>query len=144
MKAGKFSMVSRSVWRSGRFKSLGSERAKLVYFYFLTCEHQNGLGCYRLPDGYAVDDLGWSIADYRAAKAECEAASLIRYDEETQEIFVEKWLQNNPAQNRKHLVGMAKAALNVESAAFGELLDVALAELDKQLQPDPPPRPGYR
>ncbi len=144
MKAGKFSMVSRSVWRSGRFKSLGSERAKLVYFYFLTCEHQNGLGCYRLPDGYAVDDLGWSLADYRSAKAECIAASLVRYDEETQEIFVEKWLQNNPAQNRKHLVGMAKAALNVESASFGELLDVALAELDKQLQPDPPQRPAYR
>lgn len=144
MKSGKFSMVSRSLWRSERFKHLRSDKGKLVYFYFLTCEHQNGLGCYRLPDGYAVDDLGWNLEEYRAAKADCEEASLIRYDIGTQEIFIEKWLRNNPAQNRKHLTGMAKSALNVESEEFQELLNEALTEMDSQLPETPARPPGYR
>jgi len=140
----KFSMVSRSIWRSERFKSLTNEKDKLLYFYFLTCDHQNGLGCYRLPDGYAIDDLGWKLAEYQVAKANCEGAGLIQYDDDTQELLVEKWLQNNPAQNQKHLAGMAKTVSNVESDTFRELLESIVLEMAARLQPEPTPRPPYR
>jgi len=144
MKGGKFSMVSRSIWRSARFKRVNSDKGKLAFFYFLACEHQNGLGCYRLPDGYAIDDLGWTPEEYREAKAECEHAQLIQYDTGTQELLIEKWLENNPAQNRKHLTGMAKSATHIESIEFQRIINEHLLEMNEKLpsSDNNPARPG--
>lgn len=37
-----------------------SDRARLLALYLMTCPHSNGIGCYALPDGYAMADLRWS------------------------------------------------------------------------------------
>jgi hypothetical protein len=34
--------------------------ARLLALYLMTCPHSNGIGCYALPDGYAMADLRWS------------------------------------------------------------------------------------
>lgn len=113
-RAGKFTMVSRSIWRSDRFCALNNHRDKLAYFYLLTCEHQTGTGCFRLPDGYAIADLGWQMLEYQESKQACIHAGLIDVDQVTQEILIEKWLQNNPPTNQKHAAGVATMITNVE------------------------------
>lgn len=146
-KAGKFSMVSRTIWRSERFKSLPGQIEQLAYFYFLTCDHQNGIGCYRLPDGYAIVDLGWQLEVYQKAKTACVSAGLIDFDDASQELLVQKWLVINPPQNQKHLTGLLNTLQSVESDRFREKLETELLELSGTVQPaDDPrrPRSSYR
>lgn len=128
-KGGKFSMVSRTIWRSSRFGALTAHRDKLAYFYFLTSEHMTATGCYRLPDGYAIADLGWTMEDYRAAREAVLAAGLIDYDPDTQEIFVEKWLANNPPQNQKHATGIGKLISAIESERLQEKVVLEFGEV---------------
>jgi len=121
-------MVSRSIWRSERFGALTAARDKLVYFFFLTCEHQTGTGCYRLPDGYAIADLGWSLDEYVTSREAVEAAGLIDRDPDTQEILVERWLRNNPPQNQKHATGIKNMIFAVESDRLREKLEADFLE----------------
>jgi len=122
-------MVSRSIWRSDRFCALGNHRDKLAYFYLLTCEHQTGTGCFRLPDGYAIADLGWQMPEYQESKQACITAGLIDVDPATQEILIEKWLQNNPPTNQKHAAGVAAMISNVESDRLREKLENEFAQV---------------
>lgn len=122
-------MVSRSVWRSERFGQLEAHRDKLAFFYFLTCEHQTGTGCYRLPDGYAVADLGWPMQEYVEARQMVQNAGLIDRDDETHEIYVERWLQNNPPQNPKHATGIRTLINQIESDRLREKVEEAYSEV---------------
>ena len=76
-----YSKVSPKLWRSPRYRSLESGDARLLYLYFLTCEHQSSAGCFRLPVAYAASDLGWTenrFTDARAALASSpEALALL-------------------------------------------------------------------
>src|SRR5687767_11979879 len=103
-----FSKVSPKVWRSPRFMGLNSERAKLLYMYVLTCQHQSSAGCFRLPDAYASDDLGWSQADLDGARAALVGAELLVHDAETDEYFVPRWFKHNPGTNPKHRKGIER------------------------------------
>lgn len=38
-----------------------SEDGRLLSLYLMTCPHGNMLGCFRLPDAYAAEDLKWPI-----------------------------------------------------------------------------------
>lgn len=37
-----------------------SEDGRMLSLYLMTCPHGNMLGCFRLPDAYAAEDLKWS------------------------------------------------------------------------------------
>jgi len=121
-------MVSRSIWRSSRFGALTASRDKLLFFYLMTNEHQNGAGCYRLPDGYAIADLGWTLDDYLAAREAVQAAGLIDRDPDTDEIFVERWLRNNPPHNKSHATGIKNLIFAVESDRLRQKLEADFAE----------------
>lgn len=54
-----YGQIQCGFWSSGDTQEL-SERAKLFACYLLTGPHSNGLGCYKLPDGYINADFGWS------------------------------------------------------------------------------------
>ena len=53
-----YGQVQSAFWQSKDAEAF-SDGAKLLAVYLLTCPHANGLGCYRLPDGYVSGDLGW-------------------------------------------------------------------------------------
>ncbi|MCO5157567.1 MAG: hypothetical protein M9945_12605 [Aquamicrobium sp.] len=127
-------MVSRTIWRSTRFGTLTAHRDKLAYFYYLTCEHMTATGCYRLPDGYAIADLAWTMEDYLAARAAVLGAGLIDHDPETDEIYVEKWLANNPPRNQKHATGIRNLIYGIESDRLREKLE---ADFRDAWQPNP-------
>ena len=55
-----FAKISCSIWHSRKFRSLPNDDCRLVYLYLHTNPHVNSLGCYVLPFGYAIADLGWN------------------------------------------------------------------------------------
>lgn len=54
-----YGQVQSAFWQSPDAQSW-SDTGKLLALYLLTGPHANGVGCYRLPDGYVMADLGWS------------------------------------------------------------------------------------
>lgn len=53
-----YGQVQSAFWQSPDAQAW-SDTGKLLALYLLTGPHANGLGCYRLPDGYVMADLGW-------------------------------------------------------------------------------------
>ncbi len=126
-----FSKISPAVWQSQRFNNLPSDDGRYLYLYFLTCEHQNSAGCYRLPDGYASDDLRWPPERYVAARKQLVEADLIQFDEENHVVMVCRWFKHNPPMNEKHFVGIECILERLPSAAICE---AALGELNEAME----------
>lgn len=123
-----FTKLAPEIWLSNRFNALGAE-AKLLLLYLLTNTHQNSSGCYRLPAGYACDDLGgWSIENYRKALDELRANTFILTDEQTTEVFIDKWFQHNPPMNPKHLLGTKRIVSKIQSEVLRMEVSRALQE----------------
>lgn len=54
-----YGQIQCGFWQSPDIQRI-SDSGKLLAAYLLTGPHSNGLGCFRLPDGYIMADLGWS------------------------------------------------------------------------------------
>ncbi|WP_353644224.1 hypothetical protein [Mesorhizobium sp. WSM2239] len=131
MSKREFSKVSPAVWRSGRFTGLECSTAQVLYLYFLTCEHQNSAGCFRLPDGYACSDLRWEPANYAAARDRLIAAELISFDPMTAEIYVDRWFRHNPPTNEKHAMGTRRIIEAIESDVIREKVEADFQAADE-------------
>lgn len=123
MSARKFSMVSPAIWRPGRFLSLGDPKAQVLYLYFLTCEHQNSAGCFRLPDGYASADLDWPVAQYVTVRQTLIEGEMIAFDPATSTIYVERWFHHCAAMSDKHATGIRRVISAIESDLIREKVE---------------------
>ncbi|WP_378947797.1 hypothetical protein [Mesorhizobium sp. ANAO-SY3R2] len=130
MSKREFSKVSPAVWRSGRFTGLECSTAQVLYLYFLTCEHQNSAGCFRLPDGYACSDLGWDTSKYVDARSKLVKAELITFDVSTAEIYVDRWFRHNPPMNDKHATGTRRIIEGIESGDVREKVEAEFQAAD--------------
>lgn len=135
-----FSKVSPLLWREKRFKELSSAETKTVYLYLLTCEHQNSAGCYRLPDGYAVEDLAITREAYSTARAELVAQGLILFDEGTSELFLSGWFQTNPAMNNKHAMSIKRRISELASDTLRERAEAEFEAAEERRAAAAPPR----
>ena len=54
-----YGQIQCSFWTDPEVESL-HDQSKLLAAYLLTGPHSNGLGCFKLSDGYILGDLGWS------------------------------------------------------------------------------------
>lgn len=131
MSKREFSKVSPAVWRSGRFISLDAD-AMILHFYFMTCEHQNSAGCFRIPDGYASTDLSCELARYVQCRDELIKAGLICFDDETSEVFVHRWFKHNPPMNDKHAIGTRLIIERIESDEIREKVEAEFQEVDER------------
>lgn len=116
----KFTMVSPMLWKDKRFRSLKTDGAKLAMLYFITSPHQNSAGCYHLPDGYACADMGVSEADYKAFRKEVSDAGLIVFDDDTSEIYIVGWFEDNPITNDNHFQGCERLINTIDSDKVAE------------------------
>lgn len=127
-----------ALWRSKRFTGLSSVEPQLLLFYFLTSEHMTSAGGYEVPDGYAIADLGWTLDQYRQARAELVEAGLILFDEEASVVYVLRWFKHNVPMNPRHSAGTARLISELPSDAirkqaegdFTEAMNVAPAPAD--------------
>lgn len=130
MSGREWSKVSPEVWCSPRFLDLKSSDARLLLLYFMSNSHQNSSGCYRIPDGYAVADLGWSMEQYRKARADLVSASLISFDAGTFEVFVDRWFKHNPPTNKSHATGAMRLISKIASDQLREKAEAEFIETD--------------
>lgn len=138
MSGRQFSKVSPAVWRSSRFAGLESSDAKLLYLYFLTCEHQNSAGTYRIPDGYASTDLGWELKRYRDARTSLIEVELIAFDPACSTVYIERWFQHNPPMNDKHAQGTLRQIDEIESESILAKAMADFEQADKSRRPVQP------
>ncbi|MBN9347698.1 MAG: hypothetical protein J0I48_16125 [Devosia sp.] len=135
----RFTKVSANVWRSARFKKL-DDPARLFYLFLISNEHANSIGAYRLPDGYALDDLGssWTAPKLTKARDALLEAELIAFDAEAQTYFVRRWFKHSPPQNESHAQGCRRLISELESDAIREAVEVEFEEANAQ-RPSPSP-----
>lgn len=147
----RFTKVAGAIWRSPRFRGL-PDRGKLLMLYFITNEHQTSAGCYRLPEGYALTDLGWGAEDYNDALSALVADGLVVRDPPSETIYIDKWFRHSPPMNHKHALGIISVIKDIEPDALRERVNADLLEADggrllmKGDKPSVPypPRPGAR
>lgn len=53
-----YGQIQCGLWQSDALEGT-TDLGKLLAAYLLTGPHSNGIGCYRLPDGYVREDLKW-------------------------------------------------------------------------------------
>lgn len=123
-----FSKISPAVWHSQRFNTLPSDDGRYLYLYFLTCEHQNSAGCYRLPDGYACHDVQWLQERYVKARSQLVAADLITFDDDSSVVMICRWFKHNPPMNEKHLIGIERLLQKLPSLTLQKAAQNALSE----------------
>lgn len=106
-----YAKISCSIWQSRKFRSLQDDDARLLYFYLHTSPNVNSVGCYVLPGGYAVTDLGWDAIRYRKAIDRLSIAQLIAFDPAENLVRIIDYLKHDPFTNPKHAAGAVKIAL---------------------------------
>jgi hypothetical protein len=122
-----FNKVAPTIWQSKRFSAL-DDRSARAFFYLMTNHHQNCVGCFYLPRGYACADLNWTTDKYLQAEAALMDSKLIKLDEITREVLILRWLDHNPPMNPKHALGATRLMKKIKS---DELREFTKSELQR-------------
>jgi hypothetical protein len=123
-----FTKISPMIWHSDNFRGLPDDNARYLYIYYYCNGHQSSAGCYRLPDGYAMEDLAWTGERYRDAREILRSHGMIVFDPETSEVLIEHWFRHNPPMNEKHRKGTETLAAQIQSAVLREKTQSSLRE----------------
>lgn len=107
-----YGKVHTSFWSSATTRSL-SEDARALALYLLTCPHGTIAGVFRLPDGYACEDLQWGAERVQKGFAELLSKGFANRCETTKWVWVTKHLEWNPPENPNQRKAVAKIATQV-------------------------------
>lgn len=93
-----YGQIQCSFWTDPDIQGL-SDQARALACYLLTGPHSNGLGCYRLPDGYIYADFGWDQETVSKGFAELFAIGFCNRCTSTNFVLIPKFLHWNPISN---------------------------------------------
>lgn len=136
-----FSMVTRTIWRSKRFRAL-DDRTRLLMFYFISSPHQNSIGCFTLPVQYACADLSWPQEVYENARDTLAECGLIIVSEDGETIFIADWFDHCPPTNRNHAVGLERQIEDIADEAVKDAAYTAYTEAVLNNQSEKPRTQG--
>lgn len=111
-----YGVVHSTFWTSETTSSL-SDDGKLLAFYLMTCPHANALGCFRLSDGYVMDDLGWTKERVLKGFAELFAKGFAKRCGTTFWVVIFKHLYWNRPENPNQVKSVARLAMQVPKNA---------------------------
>lgn len=95
-------------WTSSDTQSM-SDDGKLLAAYLLTCHHSTIIGCFRLPDGYVSDDLGWSLERVAEGFVELFDKGFATRDNSSKWVVIHKYVKWNQPENPNQLKAATKA-----------------------------------
>lgn len=107
-----YGKVHTSFWTSTNIRQL-SEDGRALAIYLLTCPHGTIAGVFRLPDGYACEDLQWDAERVKTTLAELFANGFATRCEATKWVWVTKHFEWNPPENPNQKKAAAKMAAQV-------------------------------
>lgn len=110
-----FGKVHTSFWTSATVREM-SEDARTMAFYLLTSPHGTIAGVFRLPDGYACDDLQWDAQRVQAAFSELQRRSFACRCEVTKWVWVINHFKWNPLDNPNQKKAASRVANMVPGA----------------------------
>ncbi|MGV8869289.1 MAG: hypothetical protein ACOH2S_20405 [Janthinobacterium svalbardensis] len=93
-----YGKVYTAFWTSEDVMAM-SEDERTLALYLLTCPHGNMLGCFRLPDAYASDDLKWPIERVSKGFAGLIEKGYISRCERTFWLVITRYLKWNQFEN---------------------------------------------
>jgi len=100
-----YGQIQCSFWGSPEIAGLDSN-GKLLAAYLLTGPHSNGLGCFRVPLGYVMADLGWDKKTVSKGFEDLIDSGFCLRCNDTEWVIMPKYLKWNPIANPK--VGAAR------------------------------------
>lgn len=103
-----YGSVQSTFWTSPTTHGM-SDEAKLLSLYLIAGPHTNALGCFRLPDGYVMEDLQWSAEKVTKAFSELLQRGFATRCEGSRWVFIHSFLRFNfsPSPNgTKHVTGL--------------------------------------
>jgi len=125
-----YTKVESKFWQDEKIRNI-SEDARYLMLYLLTSPHRNILGLYFLPLPYACFDLGWDEKRFRKGLGELLDKGLVKYDFETNVIFICNYLKHNPLENSNQVKSaIGKLSETPTTSLFQDLLAI-LKQLDK-------------
>lgn len=107
-----YGKVYSSFWSSGTTGSLGDD-GKLLALYLQTCVHSTIAGVFRLPDGYAAEDLRWDPERVRDGFRELLSKGFANRCESTKWVWVAKHLEWNRPENQNQVKAVLKVVATV-------------------------------
>ncbi|MBO9679543.1 MAG: hypothetical protein J7556_14975 [Acidovorax sp.] len=107
-----YGKVHTTFWTSSSVREL-SEDGRTLAMYLLTCPHGTIAGVFRLPDGYACEDLQWDAERVREGFKELFGNGFAKRCETTKWVWVMKHLDWNPPENPNQRKAVAKVAMQV-------------------------------
>ena len=107
-----YGKVHTSFWTSATTRSM-SEDGRTLAMYLLTAPHGTIAGVFRLPDGYACEDLQWSSERVKEGFDELFRNGFANRCETTKWVRVIKHFEWNPPENPNQRKSVAKIAAQV-------------------------------
>lgn len=113
-----YGKVYSTFWSSEDMRAL-SEDGRMLALYLMSCPHGNMLGCFRLPDGYVVEDMQWESGRVSKGFGELFEKGFSYRCERTFWVFIRKHLEWNLVENPN--VGIAAGKLFDSLSAPGHV-----------------------
>lgn len=93
-----YGKIQTAFWTSDDIRGL-SDHGRLLALYLLSGPHTNQIGCFRLPDGYACEDLGWDSETVSKGFHELSENGFATRDETNKWVIVHRFLKWNEIEN---------------------------------------------
>jgi len=107
-----YGKVHTSYWTSSSVRTM-TEDGRTLAMYLLTCPHGTIAGVFRLPDGYACEDLQWDSERVKKGFAELLNNCFANRCETTKWVWINKHFDWNPPENPNQKKAAAKIAAQV-------------------------------
>jgi hypothetical protein len=138
-----YGKVFSRIWESADFRAL-SEDGRTLVLYLLTCQHGTIAGVFRVPDGYACEDLQWSVERVAKGFANLLSKGFATRCDATKWVWVTKFLEWNPPENPNQRTAVTKVVKSVpDSCAWKPaFMRVCGPSLGLEAEPTPKPLPN--
>ncbi|EQA5358081.1 DnaT-like ssDNA-binding domain-containing protein [Serratia marcescens] len=93
-----YGKVHTSFWISDGMRQV-SDDARLLALYLLTGQHTNMIGCFRLPDGYVSEDLGWPFERVSKGFDELSNNGFATRDSTSKWVLIRNFMEWNTIDN---------------------------------------------
>jgi hypothetical protein len=107
-----YGKVHTSFWSSATTRAL-TDDGRTLAMYLLTSPHSTIAGAFRLPDGYACEDLQWTSERVVKGFVELLANGFANRCETTKWVWICKHLEWNPPENPNQRKSAAKIATSI-------------------------------
>lgn len=115
-----YGKVYGTFWSSETTGTL-TDDGKMLALYLMTCQHATITGVFRLPDGYAAEDLRWSPERVSEGFAELFRKGFANRCGTTKWVWIRKHLEWNPLDNPNMRKAAAKIALSIPAECAWKL-----------------------